>query len=116
LRNTNATTRNNAQPKNTQAEAEAEAEAEKKRKDKHLDFVFLSKIEHQKLVEKFGEARTAERIAALNDGIGSKGYKYKSHYHTILSWERLRKTKELPSREQRFDKIFKEIDSEKGRN
>jgi len=28
----------------------------------------------------------------------------------------LRKTKELPSREQRFDKIFKEIDSEKGRS
>lgn len=57
-------------------------------KEKYLDFVFLSKTEHQKLIDKFGKQQTTERIAALNDGIGSKGYKYDSHYHTILNWAR----------------------------
>jgi hypothetical protein len=67
------------------------------REDKicHLDFVFLTKEEHSKLVEKFGESRTADLIEELNSGIGSKGYKYKSHYHTILNWAR-RKDKENP--------------------
>jgi len=59
-----------------------------KDKDKYLDFVFLTKQEHQKLVDKFGEKKVKDKIEELNDGIGSKGYKYKSHYHTILSWSR----------------------------
>ena len=57
-------------------------------KDKYLEFVFLSKEEYQKLITKFGEQLTNDKIAELNDGIGSKGYKYDSHYHTILSWQR----------------------------
>jgi len=57
-------------------------------KDKYGEFVFLSKDEHQKLIEKFGVAGTEQRIKDLNYGIGSKGYSYKSHYYTILSWDR----------------------------
>lgn len=57
-------------------------------KDKYGEFVFLSKDEHQKLVEKFGITGTKQRIEDLNLGIGSKGYKYKSHYCTILVWDR----------------------------
>ena len=57
-------------------------------KDKYNDYVFLLKNEYSKLVEKFGEPNTKERIAALNDYIGSKGRKYRSHYHTILTWAR----------------------------
>ncbi len=57
-------------------------------KDKYLDFVFLSKVEYEKLVKKFGKTGTDEKIENLNEGIGSKGYKYDSHYHTILVWER----------------------------
>ena len=57
-------------------------------KDKYLDFVFLTKNEYDKLTEQFGEQGTKDRIEVLNNGIGSKGYKYKSHYFTILSWER----------------------------
>jgi len=57
-------------------------------KEKYLDFVLLSPQEHSKLIEKFGEAKTNEYIERLNTGIGSKGYKYKSHYFTILNWER----------------------------
>ena len=58
------------------------------KKELYLDFVFLSKEEHSKLVEKFGSEETEQRIADLNDYIGSKGKKYPSHYHTILTWAR----------------------------
>ena len=30
------------------------------------------------------------KVEELSEGIASKGLKYKSHYATILSWERLR--------------------------
>ncbi len=59
-----------------------------KDKEKYGDFVLLAKIEYERLVKRFGEDGTKDRIDNLNEGIGSKGYKYDSHYHTILSWER----------------------------
>jgi 5-methylcytosine-specific restriction endonuclease McrA len=58
----------------------------KENKEKYLDFVYLSAEEHQKLVEKYGELTTTRCIEKLNNYLGSKGDKYKSHYHTILSW------------------------------
>lgn len=48
----------------------------------------LTKEELEKLRGKFGEKETAEKIEILSQGIESKGYKYKSHYATILSWDR----------------------------
>lgn len=57
-------------------------------KNKYMDFVLLTKEENNKLIEKFGEIETTERIIALNDYIGAKDVKYKSHYHTILMWSR----------------------------
>lgn len=61
---------------------------EKLSKTKYMEFVLLSLKEFDALGEKFGEQGRMDRIAALNDYIGSKGKKYKSHYHTILTWER----------------------------
>jgi len=57
-------------------------------KKKYLEFVHLTDDEYDKLRTQFGEKEAKERIQNLNDGIGSKGYKYKSHYHTILNWWR----------------------------
>ena len=54
----------------------------------YLSSVYLTTEEHKKLIERFGEEGVKQRIYDLNNGIMSKGYKYKSHYHTILSWER----------------------------
>lgn len=54
----------------------------------YLDRVFLTDDEHRKLYERFGEDVTRQLIESLNDGIGSKGYKYNSHYSTILVWAR----------------------------
>lgn len=65
---------------------------EKNKKEIYLEFVRLTKDEYKKLVEKYNEIIIKNKIEDLNDYIGSKGKKYKSHYHTILSW--LRKDKE----------------------
>ena len=63
---------------------------EKHNKKTFLDCVKLTEDEHKKLVEKFGENTTDDLIQELNNYIMSKGKKYKSHYHTILSWARRR--------------------------
>jgi predicted phage replisome organizer len=57
------------------------------KKTKYLEFVLLTDDEHNKLKEKFN-SRLPNLIENLNNYIGSTGKKYKSHYHTILSWER----------------------------
>jgi hypothetical protein len=48
--------------------------------------VLLSPEERQKLTEKMGGKKAAEYIQKLENYIGSKGKRYRSHYHTILSW------------------------------
>ena len=53
--------------------------------------ILLTEDEYQKLTGRFGEADCCRRIDDLSMGIASKGYKYKSHYATILSWDRLEK-------------------------
>lgn len=58
------------------------------KKDKHLEFVFLTKNEYQKLTEQYSISVIKSKIEDLNNYIGSKGKKYKSHYHTILAWLR----------------------------
>ena len=54
---------------------------------KYLEFVLLTEDEHTKLKEKFN-SRLDSQIENLNNYIGSTGKKYKSHYHTLLSWDR----------------------------
>jgi len=50
--------------------------------------VLLTSKEYGKLISKFGEPLTKEKIERLSVAIASKGYKYSSHYATILSWDR----------------------------
>ena len=59
-------------------------------KNKYLDFVFLTDTEYQSLKDRFPDIN--ERIERLNNYIGSKGTRYKSHYHTILAWAKNDKT------------------------
>lgn len=59
-----------------------------KEKKRHLDYVLLTNEENQKLIDRFGKTKTLRKIEHLNNYIGSKGKKYKSHYHTILNWSR----------------------------
>lgn len=62
-------------------------------KKKYMEVVFLTKNEYKKLVDKFGEDITKDKIEELNNYIESKGKEkeYKSHYHTILCWDRKNK-------------------------
>jgi phage replication O-like protein O len=55
-------------------------------KKRFLDFVLLTDEEYNKLVDRLGKAKTDDMIDRLNNYIGSKGKRYKSHYHTILTW------------------------------
>jgi hypothetical protein len=69
------------------------------KKDIYGEFknVKLSTDECLKLVDKFGKVGTRERVEALSEGIESKGYKYSSHYATILSWDRKANKEQLAS-------------------
>jgi hypothetical protein len=50
--------------------------------------VFLTLEECEKVKTKFGDVSALEKIERLSRGIASKGYKYKSHYATLLTWDR----------------------------
>jgi hypothetical protein len=80
----------NKQPAlNHKQESNKGIKKERKEKILYLDFVYLDPIEYGKLVEQFGEDGARERVDRLNVYIGSTGKKYKSHYYTILNWEKM---------------------------
>lgn len=58
--------------------------------------VIMSIEEHLKLIEKFGEAGTRDKIEALSLYMQSQGKTYKDHYATVLAWDR-RDVKETKS-------------------
>ncbi len=60
----------------------------REKKETYCEVVRLTKDEHKKLIEKFGQKGTDERLENLSLYIQSKGDKYRSHYATILNWER----------------------------
>lgn len=72
--------------KNREEENRGEESALAPSKIKHLDFVLLKAEEYQALVSDYGSTVIIKYISSLNSYIGSKGKKYKSHYHTILNW------------------------------
>ena len=55
---------------------------------KEFPNIKITQEEHQKLISLFGEEGTRDRIENLSLYIASKGDKYKSHYATILSWDK----------------------------
>jgi hypothetical protein len=79
--------------------------------------VFLKKEEYESLVKRFGREGTEKRLVKLSLYVLSKGVKYKSHYHTVLSWEQMDQTnprtikqntnRELPKLEDVKDVIAK---------
>jgi len=70
------------------------------KKEKYSEYVFLTKDEYIKLIEKYSKVTVDNKIEDLNNYIGSKGKKYKSHYHTILSWLRKETPKDEPNNYQ----------------
>ena len=60
-------------------------------KKQYLDFVYLTENEYEKLISRFGEKKAIELIENFNESLGMHGYKYNSHYHAILNWDRREK-------------------------
>lgn len=82
-------------------------ENDKNDKKVYMEFVRLTESEYSKLIEKFGEKGTKDKIENLNNYIGSKGKKYKSHYHTILNWSK-KDAKDTTPTESAKSKAIKE--------
>lgn len=103
-------------------EEEKEEEDNKKNKKNKkeyakLDFAELVKVspeEYEKLVERFGEKEAKERLINLDLYIGSTGKKYKSHYLTILNWDRMEKQRNRADPKQSGN-VFFEILKEEGK-
>jgi len=55
-------------------------------KIKYAEFVSMTEAEHQKLVERYGEQKTAMFIEKLDNAKGARGYTYKNDYRAILNW------------------------------
>lgn len=55
-------------------------------KVKFSEYVQMTQGQYDQLAQKLGKTVLDEYVVRLNNYIGSKGKKYKSHYHTILSW------------------------------
>ncbi len=51
-----------------------------------FDLVKLTEKEYNSCITNYGEQQTIKALDKLNSFIGSKGNKYKSHYHTLSSW------------------------------
>lgn len=69
-------------------EIELETKPRKKEKKQYAPAVKMFEEEYQKLIEKFGEADTNDRIERLSLYKKSKGKQYKCDYSTILAWAR----------------------------
>ena len=81
------------------SDTDTDTDIKKINKRKYLNFVFLTVNEHRKLISKLGQVNTDDLILRLNNYVGSKGKKYKSHYYTILSWARKEQPKPEPKQE-----------------
>ena len=86
-------------------------ENNKEIKKKYLENVLLTDNEYEKLVEKYGKWTIERKIEDLNNYIGSKWKKYKSHYFTIL--ERLRRewAKPLEKKQEKTENNDLDIDT-----
>ncbi len=80
-----------------------EREEKMSEKQKYLDFVLLTNEEHAKLVILCGADILDSLIDDLNNYIGSKGRKYRSHYHVIRAWH---KKNGRPSEKRQKTKLF----------
>lgn len=83
-------------------------------KIKYAEFVSMTEVEHQKLVDKYGVEATDNMITLLDNYKGSKGAKYVNDYRAILSWvvkeyEKREREKPVPKKDESAD-WSKELD------
>lgn len=88
-----ATETNDSATEGTQSKVKESKVKESRNTYGEFGNVLLTEKEHEKLKKKFNSS-LEEKIEELSVGIASKGYKYKSHYATILSWARKKEKEE----------------------
>ena len=94
----------NMTPQRRQHDA-PKAEENREEKNKYSECVLLTEKQYENLISMFGEHKAKEKIQELNDGIQAYGYKYKSHYHTILSWYRKQKRENPQQSSPNYQKL-----------
>lgn len=70
-------------------------------KDKYGEFALLTPTQYGNLIETYGKSIINQYIEKLNNYIGSKGRKYKSHYHTLLTWISKDNIKKIPPKKHK---------------
>lgn len=82
-------------------------EKKENEKRKHLEFVYLTDTEYNKLIDSYGARVIDNEITNLNNYIWQNWKdKYKSHYHTILNRLRRAWIKELPKKQENESWIY----------
>lgn len=77
------------------------------KKEKFLEFVYLTKQEYDKLIDTYWEKVIEWQIENLNNYIWQKWKdKYKSHYYTILSWNKKAWIKQIPKKQENESWIY----------
>ncbi len=89
---------------NTEIELEKELKKEKekekkKEKKEYAKNVKMKPEQYQKLITRFGEAGTEDKIERLSLYKTSKGKKYSCDYSTILNWDRMDRERNGPKGE-----------------
>jgi len=84
---------NTLQEKEIEMEKEIKGGVGGKKKFGESEIVLLTQAEYEKLVKRLGERMAKDYVERLENYIASHGKKYKSHYHTILSWAKNEKEK-----------------------
>ena len=78
-------------------------------KKRYLDYVLLKDEEYKKLIDLMGEPKLNNMIENLNNYLGSKGKKYKSHYHTIRNWYNRDKKETDNDKPDWVDNVMKDL-------
>jgi hypothetical protein len=82
-------------------------EKKENKKEKFLEFVYLTKQEYDKLIDTYWEKVIKWQIENLNNYIWQKWKdKYKSHYYTILSWNKKAWIKQIPKKQENESWIY----------
>jgi len=74
-------------------------------KVKYAEFVSMTEAEHKKLIERFGQEKTARMIEVLDNYKGANGRQYKSDYRAILNWVAEKVEQEFINRRHQRNKV-----------
>ena len=113
LCNTSVTKCNTEIEKEIEKDKEIDIKPKKPKKEVEVkvnfaEFVNMTQIEFNKLLETYGTDKVKAMITTLDNYKGSNNKKYVSDYRAILSWvaDKITTTSKVPSRQKEFGKAY----------